>query len=74
MCTCGTCARVARVARACSGAYRMARVRARALMEARVLCGERYGGAWGRVTGFLDLKFSGFVVLRPYKTPVGSVL
>ena len=56
------------------GAYRMARVRAWALMEARVRCGECSGDAWGRVSGFLDLKFSGFVVLRPYKTPVGSVL
>ena len=43
-------------------------------MEARVRCGECSGDAWGRVSGFLDLKFSGFVVLGPYKTPVGSVL
>ena len=53
---CGTCARVARAARAL--APTVWRVRAReSLMEARVRCGERYGGAWGRVTGFLDFKF-----------------
>ena len=31
-------------------------------------------GAWQRVTAFLVPKFLGFVVLRPYKTPLGSVL
>ena len=30
------------------------------------------GGAWRRVAGRLDLKFSGLVDLRPLKTPVGQ--
>ena len=35
---------------------------------------ESFGGAWWRVLGLLGLKFLGFVDLRPYKTPVWSVL
>ena len=51
------CGTRARVARACSGAYGMARARAWELMEARVRCGERYGGAWQRVRHFWAWNF-----------------
>ena len=33
-----------------------------------------FGGAWGRVSGLLDLKFSGLIDLRPWKTPIGPIL
>ena len=42
--------------------------------EKTLMIAEPSGGAWRRVAGHLDLKFSVLVDVRPLKTPVGSVL
>ena len=43
-------------------------------MLARVAEGSHHQIFWQLMLHFLGLKFSGFVVLRPYKAPLVSVL
>ena len=42
-------------------------------MEARVLCGERYGGAWGRVVAPLLMIFSGFCASKSLEDFCGLI-